>query len=148
MKVNIFTVADSVNVYEGGKLVIVGTFDNININKCPFVFRPFGVALKFSVEPSDYGKRHNFRLALRKKGTQKALTELPFSVNFSKPPKGKSISATMAATIGGVKFESFGTYVLELKMDSKTISAINLNVVKVKSAENKKTIKTKAAKRR
>lgn len=137
MKVNIFTVADSVNVYDQGKLVIVGTFDNIKADKCPFVFKPFGVALKFSVEPNDYGKTYDGRLVLRKAHTRKAVIEISIPISFPQRPKGKGISAVLAANIIGAKFDSFGAYVLELRVGSKIISDIKLNVIKIKSLKTK-----------
>lgn len=148
MKVNIFAVADSVNAYEQGKLVIVGTFDNIQTEKCPFVFKPFGVALKLSAERNDYNKSYETRLVLRKMGTRKAIVEIPLPLKFTKPPKGKRIAAVLAANIVGAKFDSFGAYILELRVASKVISEIYINVIKTKSVKKKETIKTKPEKKR
>jgi len=144
MKVNIFAVADSVNAYEQGKLVIVGTFDNIQAEKCPFVFKPFGVALKLSAERNDYGKSYECRLVLRKIGTSKVMAEIPLPLKFPKPRKGKRAAAILAANIVGAKFDSFGAYILELKVGSKVISEIQLNVIKTKSVNKKKKKKKKA----
>jgi len=143
MKLNIFTVADSVNVYEQGKLVIVGTFDNIQAEKCPFVFRPFGVAIKFSAEPRDYDKNYNGALVLRKAGTNKHMIKLPFPINFPRPKGRKRIAAILATNIGGAQFTSFGVYVLELKVGAKVISKIYLNVVKVKAVKKRKAARSK-----
>ena len=133
MKVNIFAVADSVNVYESGKLVIVGTFDNIQAAECPFVFRPFGVALKISAEPQNYGKKYDGCVVLRKFRTSKPIVEMTFSLNFPKPSAGKRLGAVFTANMSGVKFDSFGAYVLEFRVGSKVVSAIVLKVIKVKS---------------
>jgi hypothetical protein len=147
MKINIFTVADSVNVYEQGKLVIVGTFDNIQAEKCPFVFRPFGVAIKFSAEPRDYNKSYNVVLVLRKAGTNKPMIKLPFPINFPKPPGRKRIAAILATNIGGAKFNSFGLYVLELKVRAKVVSKIYLKVVKVKAVKKGKAARNKGGRK-
>ncbi len=144
MKVNIFAVADSVAVYEQGKLVIVGTFDNIQAEKCPFAFRPFGVALKLDAERGDYGKSYKARLVLRKIRTTKSLVELQLPLNFPKPSQGKRISGIFAANLGGIIFDSFGQYVFELRVGSKVVSSINLNVIKSKSTKKVKSSKTKA----
>jgi len=130
MKVNIFTVADSVALYEQGKLVIVGTFDNIHSDGCPFVFRPFGIALKLTVGPRDYGKNYDGRLVLRKIHTSKAVVEMPVSLKVPRPPKGRGMSVIFAANIGNIKFESFGVYVFEFKVGSKVLADINLNIIK------------------
>lgn len=144
MKINIFAVADSVSVYEQGKLVIVGTFDNIQADKCPLVFRPFGVALKISAEPRDYGKKYDGRVVLRKFRTSKPIAEIPFPLNFPKQSAGKRIGAVFAANMSGVKFDSFGAYVLEFRVGSKVVSEIDLKVVKAKPSKAKaKTKKNK-----
>ena len=46
MRSEFFIVADHVQVYAEGKLVIMGAFDMIRAAKVPLAFRPFGVALK------------------------------------------------------------------------------------------------------
>ena len=137
MKVNLFTIADSVNVYEG-KLVIVGTFDNIQAEECPFVFRPFGFALKASVEPHEYGKTYDCRLVLKKIRAKKPVAEVSLKMNFPKQQKGRKLSVVFAGNIGGVKFDSFGSYVLECKIGSKVVSQIDVNVVKKESANKAK----------
>ena len=138
MKSNIFTVADSVNIYEG-KLVIVGTFDNIQAEECPFTFKPFGIALKLSIEPQEYGKTYDGCIILRKRKAKKPIAKMLFQMNFPKPPKSSGrMSVAFAGNIGGVKFDSFGSYVLECRMGSGVVSQIDINVVKKKSASRAK----------
>lgn len=137
MKVNIFTVADSVNVYEGGKLVISGTFDNIRTDKCPFMFKPFGVAIKLRPERRDSGKQYKSKLVLRKMGSKKAILEMPLPLSFPKKPTKEILSAVAVVIIGNAVFDSFGKYVLALKVGSDVISDLILNVIKAKSPKKK-----------
>jgi len=147
MKVNILTFADSVNSYEGGKLVIVGTFDNVEADKCPFVLmKPIGVAIKLKAERNDYGKNYDGFLVLRKAGTKKAVIKLSFPVKFPQPPVQKGVSFVAGINLGGLKFDSFGTYILELKVGSKVISAIRLNMVKAKLQKRNKVAREKSKK--
>lgn len=137
MKVDLFTIADSVNVYEG-KLVIVGTFDNIQADKCPFVFKPLGVAIKGSVEPHEYGKTYDAQLVLKKIRAKKPVAKLSFKMNFPKRRKGKKFSVIFAGNLVNVKFDSFGSYVLECKVGSKVVSQIDVNVVEKEPASKAK----------
>lgn len=147
MKVNIFTVADSVNVYEDGKLVISGTFDNIRTDKCPFMFRPFGVAIKLRPEQRDYGKQYESKLVLKKVGRKKAIFEMPLQLKFSKKLTKKITNAVASVMIGGAVFDSFGEYVLALRVGSDVISDLRLNVIKAESPKKKPRKTKKTAKK-
>ena len=143
MKVNIFTAADSVNLY-GGKLVIVGAFDNIKAEQCPFFFKPFGVALKAVADIRDYGREYDGLLILRRRVTKKALLEMPVKLVFAKRQRGRQVGAVMCASIFGIRFDSFGRYALEFIIGSKLICATSLDVIEVKLKSKKKKKKKKA----
>jgi len=131
MKVNIFTAADFVNTYSG-KLTIVGAFDNIEQQKCPFTFRPFGVAIKLIAEASDFRKTNKGHLVLRKLGSKKTILDISVFIKPTKMHRKKINSVSLAMNIGGAKFESFGSYILELTFGTKTIGFTKINVVQVK----------------
>lgn len=132
MKVKIFTAADFVNVYERGKMVIIGTFDNIHTTKCPFVFRPFGVAVKFSLDKIEYGKSHKGLLILRKTNSKKPVVELPIDFKFPKKKKGKEFEGILTSQISNARFDSPGTYILELKVNSKVVCSTKIKVIEKK----------------
>ena len=52
MKTVLFTIADSVELYEG-KLVIVGVFDVINENTFPTTLWPVDLAIKLRADRAD-----------------------------------------------------------------------------------------------
>lgn len=129
MKANIFTAADYVDS-STGKLTIVGAFDNVESAKCPFVFKPFGVAIKLISEVRDRGRTYDGQLVLRKAGTKRAITKIRLSMDFKGSYKQKISSLVIGLNIVGAKFDSFGTYILELKAGSRIISSTKIKVVK------------------
>lgn len=129
MKANIFTAADYVDS-STGKLTIVGAFDNIESEKCPFAFKPFGVAIKLISEVRDRGRTYDGQLVLRKAGTKRAITKIQLKMDFKGSYKQKINSLVIGLNIVGAKFDSFGTYILELKAGSRIISSTKLKVVK------------------
>lgn len=142
MKVNIFTAADYVDT-SAGRLTIVGAFDNIESDKCPFSFKPFGVAIKLILEPRDSGKTYEGHLVLRKAGTKKAIAKIQLSMNFVERTRKKINSLILALNLVGTKFDSFGTYILELKLGSQIVAFTKIKVVKKSQADKTKKIKKK-----
>jgi len=141
MKANIFTAADYVDT-SAGRLTIVGAFDNIESDKCPFSFRPFGIAIKLISELRDLGKTYEGHLFLRKAGTKKPIVKIQMSMNFEKGSQKKINALIIALNMVGAKFDSFGTYILELKTGPRIISSTKIKVVR-----KPKPVKTKKAKR-
>ena len=142
MKITIFTAADYVDT-SNGKLTIVGVFDNIEQQKCPFTFKPFGVAVKLIVESADFKKTHSGHIILRNLRGRKDVFKIPLQVKPSRRSKEKVNSVSLAFNVGGAKFESFGPYLLELKFGPKTIYSTKINVVKKPKADKAKKVDKK-----
>jgi len=142
MKVNIFTAADYVDS-STGKLVIVGAFDNIETDECPFSFKPFGVAIKLILEPRDMGKTYEGQLILRKDKTVKPMFDLRTSQKIMTKHGKKISSIILGLNIVGTRFDTFGTYILEFKIDSRIISSTKINVVKKSQSGQPKKAKVK-----
>jgi hypothetical protein len=149
MKVTVFTAADYVDS-PGGKLTIVGAFDNFEVDDCPTLFKPFGVALKIIAEPHDKGKILQGRIVLRKVGTRKPLFGFGLGMHFEMASHERVNAIVMAINLVGIRFESFGEYHMDLLVGSRVRASTKLNVVKkakpplpVKDAPKKKPIKTK-----
>lgn len=145
MKANIITAADYVDT-STGKLTIVGAFDNIDTDKCPFVFKPFGVAIKLVAEPRDRDRSYEGYLVLRKAGTKKPILKILLMMTSKGWSKHKINSLVAALNVVGAKFDSFGTYILEVKFGSRIIASTKINVFKKPKEDKSK--KTKKAKKR
>jgi hypothetical protein len=128
MKINIFTAADYVDM-SSGKITIVGVFDNIEVDKCPTTFKPFGIAIKILCEAEDRGKTYKGELVMRKFNDKKAIVAVPIVVKFPVGLHKKIQSITVGANMVGVRFDSFGKYLLELKLRNRIIDTIKLKVV-------------------
>jgi hypothetical protein len=134
MKVNLFTAADYVDT-SSGKLTIVGAFDNINAVKCPFSFKPFGVAAKVLPEAKDFGKIYDCTLILKKEKAKKPVLEIPLKIHSKQVSKEKINSVLLGVNLIGAKFNSYGIYNLQLKHGKKTIASTKLKVVREKAKE-------------
>lgn len=153
MKSVIFTLADSVNMYEGGKLVISGTFDKILSPDVPFTFRPFGIAIKIAGEKGDFGKNHEAELIIRKKGSSKNILQQPINIQFKKPSKTVELAhAILAYSIMSINFDEFGVHVIELHVKNtsgrkKILTSIDF-IIEKQEVPQVTTPKKKATKKR
>ena len=130
MKTILFTPADSVEIYETGKFVIVGVFDTIRTQTFPTVLRPFGMAVKIAAETRDYGKTYDAQVVLKKVGARKSLIELPMKLKFVKPKQSRLSVCAVALHFPPIKFEKQGKYVFELRIGSKVLSDAIVEVIK------------------
>ena len=137
MKTVLFIHADSVEIYESGKLVIVGVFDTVNINKLPAILRPFGVAGKVVAEKRDYGKTYDAQVVFKKVGARKPLIELPVRLKFIKPKQPRLTACVFTLHFPPIKFETAGAYVFELRIGSKVLSDARVDVIKLKPTKKK-----------
>jgi hypothetical protein len=128
VKIKIFTAADYVDA-TSGKLTIVGAFDNIESPKCPFIFKPFGIAIKILCEPRYAGRFYKGAIVLRGPIMIRPVASIPIGINFPKKPEKKIQSVTLTVNVVGAEFKTFGEYILEFKLKNKIIDAIKLRVV-------------------
>jgi len=143
MKINIFTAADYVDA-SNGKLTIVNAFDNIELDVVPIIFKPFGIAIKAMCEIKDRGKIYKGEIVFRRILSEKPIIKVPIGIKFPSGPHKKIWSVVLGINIVGTKLDSFGKYVLELKIRDKVISAIKLRVIhKAPVAKTVETTKKK-----
>jgi len=144
MKLNVFVLADNVELY-ASRLVIVGIFDKFVADEMPTFTRPIGLAFKIQGEKKDYGKTYDdAHLILRKTNSKKILIDLTLPIEFKKPTDEAGTHFVGAMHIGPLKLISWGKYVFELKVASKVIGGTSFFAVKPK----KKTTKKKAKKKK
>jgi len=135
MKVTVFTAADYADSV-GGRLTLVGVFDNFQLEECPRAFKPFAVAAKIVAEPRDSGHERDGRLVLRKVGnTKKEVFGIPFKIRFDMKSPEKVNSILLAFNVLGVTFDSFGRYRLDLLVASRVVASTRLNVVQTEAPQ-------------
>jgi hypothetical protein len=137
MKIDVFVLADTVELY-GGRLVIVGIFDKFIADGIPAFTRPIGLALKIQGEKKDYDKTYDAHLILRKTNSKKILIDLTIPIVFKKPVDEAGIYFVSAMYIGSLKLISWGKYVFELKVASKVIVGTSFFAVKSQTKATKK----------
>jgi len=82
----------------------------------------------------DQGKIYDGLLLLKKAGSKKPLWQIKLNLNFKGKAKQKIKSLIMASNVIGMKFDSFGTHILELMVKSRKIASTKINVVKKKNS--------------
>ena len=124
MKVSIFACADAVGLY-GNRLMIMGVFDTLRIEKCPGVCKAFSIALRVTAEPKDYKKTHLGMLVLRKADSQDPIYKLPVKVNFKPHKSGQPPAAlTIVANLSNIVLKRPGLYLWEFKVRGDVIGEI------------------------
>ena len=133
MRASIFVVADSVEAYDAGKLVMVGVFEVVVTPGVPSQMRPFALAMKLIVDKDEVGKEYHMKLTLAKKPRGKSkpvfTEEVPVKLSESRYP-GVPSSAIAVVNLAGVRFPEFGEYAITLKEGRRTIAETPLYVVK------------------
>jgi len=134
MKQVYFLVADSVHRFAEGKIVVVGIFDVINAKAVPILFRPFGVAIRLEAGKTQEGRTYKGVLTLSKFRSAKPMFSASWTITFGKRDRGAPASAVLAMTVPFVQFESFGTYVFEVKTGRRCVASTKLYVREVEEA--------------
>ena len=142
MKLNIFVLADNVELY-ASRLVIVGIFDKFVADEMPTFTRPIGLAFKIQGEKKDYDKTYDAHLILKKTNSKKILIDLKLPIEFKKPTDEAGTHFVGALHIGPLKLNSWGKYVFELKVASKVIGGTSFFAVKPQKKATKKKAKKK-----
>ena len=137
MKLSIFTLADYVTT-QNGKLIIVGSFDQMSSDTFPFNANPFGVALKWYVEKEDYGRQRDINVEIRSQKTNEVVFEV--GTHMEHPSKASETVdvATLQFMIRLQVFPSPGIYIVECKEGKKSISKIELDIKKTKPVTAKR----------
>ena len=125
MNIRLFTLCDGAYNYSG-KLTVVGTTDNIKVQKFPSSIT-IGLAIKVSFSPQEYGeKRVNIRI-LRKNIDVIPPINLPPTV--SKAKDNEEARLVIAGNLQNVVFGEEGTYIVLLSVNGTEFS-LPFNVAK------------------
>ena len=130
MRVELFALCDFAADY-GGKLTVVGVFDNILARQMPAVHQHCCLAVKLRFEKIEEGQKR-VRLSISDDDGKLALPAMEIPINVAMPPEARTNSIQVVANIGGLKFEKFGEYSIDLALDGRHEGNIPLFVRQMK----------------
>jgi hypothetical protein len=132
MKIELFTLSDFAADY-GGKLSVVGVFDTLFARQAPVVHPAWSIAVKIRFEKIEEGKK-KIRLSISDADGKTVLPPLEMSVDANTPPNQHTGTFQIVANIGGVKFDQFGEYSIDLAIDGRHEASIPLFVRQIHNA--------------
>jgi len=129
MKIELFTVCDFAADY-AGKLSVVGIFDTISANQAPVVHPHWCVAVKFRFERIEEGQK-KLRISLSDFDGKPVLSPIEMPVVATIPAGTSSSTLNIVVNVGGIKFDRFGEYSIDLAIDGRHEASTPLYVRQV-----------------
>ena len=127
MKVDIFTLCDSAQEYNG-KLVIIGTFNGIYAKEFPTIHPEFALVARVIFSETEKGI-HNFEFSIKKSDKEEFLLPIGKMTADNSDSKGKDTAVNVVVKGNNILIAEPGTYIVTLKVDDK-IWESDLNVKK------------------
>ena len=118
MNFDIFTLCDSAQEY-AGRMIIVGTFNTINVTKLPTVYSEFAIAAKVTID-QEYKKlrsEHTVKFYIKKFDSDLYLLP-PFEhkIRTDKTPDFSDLNLVMR--FNGIPIKEDGRYIATMEFDS------------------------------
>jgi hypothetical protein len=126
MKVELFTVSDFAADY-GGKLSVVGVFDTLFAKQTPFAHPHWCVAVKFRFDKIEEGQKR-LRLSISDVDGKPVLPAVDTVIAATIPNGHSSSTVNLVVNIGGVRFDAFGEYSVDIAVDGRQEASIPLYV--------------------
>ena len=128
METEIFTLCDFAQD-AGGKLTIVGTFDQIGSATFPVVHPACSLACRLRFSEKESGV-HDFKLKLVDAGGKNVIAPIEGNINVVIPPKVQYSAINIIGSLNQLKFEKEGRYSFELYVDGDWVTGLPLNLIK------------------
>lgn len=126
MKIELFTVCDFAANYSG-KLCVIGVFDTLSSKQTPVSHPHWCVALKLRFEKIEDGQKR-LRLSIADVDGRAVLPAIEMPIVANTPADHSSATVDLVVNIGGIKFDRFGEYSIDLAIDGRHESSTPLFV--------------------
>ncbi|MGD0536826.1 MAG: hypothetical protein ABSC03_04180 [Verrucomicrobiota bacterium] len=126
MKVELFALCDFAADY-GGKLSVMAVFDTLFARQTPVVHPHCCIAVKLRFEKIEEGQKR-LRLSVTDADGKPVLPAVESPLEVAMPASEHTSTVQVVANIGGIKFESFGEYSIDLAIDGRQEGSIPLFV--------------------
>jgi hypothetical protein len=117
MKIELFTVCDFAADY-AGKLSVIGVFDTLFSKETPVTHPYWCVAVKFRFEKIEEGQKR-LRLSISDADGRAIVPAIDMPIVANVPRDLSSATVNLVLNIGGVKFDRFGEYSIDLAVDGR-----------------------------
>lgn len=128
METEIFTLCDFAQD-AGGKLTIVGTFDQIGSQTFPLTHPSCCLACRLRFSEKESGP-HDFKIRLVDGAGKETIPSIEGSINVGMPANGKYAAINLVGNLNQLKFDKEGRYSFELYIDGNWVTGLPLNLVK------------------
>lgn len=129
MNIEIFALCDAAADY-GGKLNLLGTFDNLRSKKFPVAHPHCAVALRVRFEQIEEGA-HPVRISIVDEDGKAIGPSVDGNIGVKFSANVHSVCANMVLNINGIQFEKPGRYSIDLAIDNRHEQSLPLTVLKV-----------------
>ncbi len=128
METEIFTLCDFAQD-AGGKLTIVGTFDQIGSQTFPVIHPSCSLACRLRFSEKERGT-HDFKLRLVDVKGKEVIPSIEGNINVGMAANSQYAAINIVGNLNQLKFEKEGRYSFELYVDGNWVTGLPLNLVK------------------
>ena len=128
METEIFTLCDFAQD-AGGKLTIVGTFDQISSQAFPATHPSCSLACRLRFSEKEKGT-HDFKLRLIDSTGREVIPAIEGNINVGIPTSHQYAAINIVGNLNQLKFEKEGRYSFELYVDGNWVTGLPLNLIK------------------
>lgn len=128
METEIFTLCDFAQD-AGGKLTIVGTFDQIRTATFPTTHPSCSLACRLRFAQKETGM-HDFKLRLVDAAGKNLINPIEGNINVNIPGNVQYAAINIVGNLNQLKFEKEGRYSFELYVDGNWVTGLPLNLIK------------------
>jgi hypothetical protein len=128
METEIFTLCDFAQD-AGGKLTIVGTFDQIGSKTFPVIHPSCSLACRLRFSEKETGV-HDFKLRLVDSKGKEVIPSIEGSINVGMTANSQYAAINIVGNLNQLKFEKEGRYSFELYVDGNWVTGLPLNLIK------------------
>lgn len=125
MLTEIFTLCDSAEDYNG-KLIIVGTFNNIYAPSFPATHPTLSIVAKVAFDADETNEKHLFRIYIRKSDEEITLMDTGYHDVVLINRGGGKIYSNFVLRANNLAFPKQGEYMVNLEIDEKLVAQTSI----------------------
>ena len=131
MEVQIASLCDAAADYNG-KLSLLGAFDTVLVQKLPAVHPHCAVALRIVFRDTDEGD-HTLQLAMIDEDGKNLLPKIEAQIKIKLADNMFFSSNNLIFNLQGLQFPNTGQYSIDIRLDTKIIARIPLQVLQLQT---------------
>jgi hypothetical protein len=129
MEIEIFTLCDFAQD-NGGKLIIVGTFDSMQAKTFPVRHPACSIACRLRFSKKEYGP-HTITVRVIDAGNNELVQPLEAEIMVEQPALAEHSTINLVINYNNIEFKNAGRYSFELSLDGEWKSGLPLHLSKI-----------------